>query len=73
MGRKPGERALGALEARLEEEAGRGTSQDVAYISGACATLGRKPSERALAALQARREAEIRVAQETKREKKTEE
>jgi hypothetical protein len=54
MGRKPGERALGALEARVEEAARECDSQDVANTLWEIATMGRKPGTRALGALEAR-------------------
>jgi hypothetical protein len=54
MGRRPGERALGALEARVEEVARESSSQELSIILWAYATMGRIPGEWALGAMQAR-------------------
>ena len=60
MGREPGEQVLGKLEARVEEVAREGNSQDVANTLWAYAKMGRKPGERALRALEARVEEVLR-------------
>ena len=53
MGRRPGERVLGALDARMEAVAKNCNSQNVANSLWAYATMGRRPRERVLEALDA--------------------
>ena len=54
MGRKPGKRAQGALEARVEEVAKECNSQNMANTLRAYATMGMTPGERAMGALEER-------------------